>query len=839
MKLPAFAEQYRYELLLCCILALSAFLNLWNIWNQGDTNSYYAAAVKSALVNPWAGFFGSFDPAGFITVDKPPVGIWVQAAFAAVLGVQGWVLVLPQALAGIASVALIYAIISRPFGKPAGLVAALALAVTPILVAVSRNGTMDSQMIFVLLLAVWVVLKAAREQSLPLFLVSAALIGIAFNIKMIQAYIVVPAVLAVYFLGATELPFKKRVLHVGLAVLVLVAVSLSWALVVDSIPADQRPYIGGSGDNSVLGLVLNYNGAHRLGISIPGVASGGMGGMPGSGPGNSANGFAGRESGISGPPGSGISSFSGPGGSQDASGTLPGSGPGGAPGAMDNAEAPSGMTAPPGSGGSSFPTPGGSQDNSGSTPGAGQQAPPGMEQSGSSGSSAGSPPGGMGGGGGGMNSGGTPGLFRVFGHGLGGEIAWLLVFALIGVLAWVRKPRELSLAGLQEAGYFGTQSLTILAMLLWLIPGLMYFSFTSGFWHDYYIATIAPPIAGLVGIGALGMYRKYGEGGMAGWLLVAAVFATGLVQVTILSYDAAWAGLLLPLVLVGTLVTGGLLAWMQVHKTPALLNHRTLIIAAAIGLLFVAPLVWSLTPMMTGNGGTMPTAGPPGSRGVQGGGMPGGTAPGGMMEAGGMGIPVTATGNDAREMAGRDALGGSGNRTRPSDRTATGIFGTGTGYSGSGLPGASGGNRTSAGFSMSGGPGNTGTGQISTDTLAAYLLAHTTTETWILAVPSSQSGADLIITTGKPVMCLGGFMGSDQVLDLDSLKASIREGKVRFFMTGSGGGPGGGSSGISSWVSSTCRAVTVAEIQGSTTGTGSDNTSPVYLYDCLGAAGSA
>ena len=109
-----FILKYKAEILLAGILVLSAFLNLWNIWNQGFTNTFYAAAVKSTLVNPAAGFFNSFDPAGFVTVDKPPVGLWVQAVFAAVPGFSGWVLVLPQALAGIGSVALIYFIVARP-----------------------------------------------------------------------------------------------------------------------------------------------------------------------------------------------------------------------------------------------------------------------------------------------------------------------------------------------------------------------------------------------------------------------------------------------------------------------------------------------------------------------------------------------------------------------------------------------------------------------------------------------------------------------------------------------------------------------------------------------------
>ena len=184
---------------------------------------------------------------------------------------------LPQALAGVGSVFLVYCIVSRPFGKAAGLVAALSLAIIPIFVAVSRNGTMDGQLIFVLLLALWAALKAARERSLPWLLASVILVGIGFNIKMIQALIVVPAILAIYLIGA-EMPVRKRVLHILLAIAVLAAVSLSWAVAVDMIPANERPYIGGSGDNTVLGLIINYNGLHRL---ENGRTLGGAGDSPG------------------------------------------------------------------------------------------------------------------------------------------------------------------------------------------------------------------------------------------------------------------------------------------------------------------------------------------------------------------------------------------------------------------------------------------------------------------------------------------------------------------------------------------------------------------------------
>jgi len=135
-----------------------------------------------------------------------------------------------------------------------------------------------------------------------------------------------------------------------------------------------------------------------------------------------------------------------------------------------------------------------------------------------------------------------------------------------------------------------------------------------------------------------------------------------------------------------------------------------------------------------------------------------------------------------------------------------------------------------SGSSTGGGPGSSGSGGVSTASLAKFLLANTTTETWILVVPNAQSAADLIITTGKPVMCFG-FMGSDDAISLTKLQQYVRDGRVRYFETGSGGGPGGmgGSNSIFSWASSSCTPVTVTDDTGAST----------TLYDCKGAAGSA
>jgi len=828
-----FLKKYPAEICLAGIVLLSAFLNLWNLWNQGG-NAFYAAAVKSALINPWAGFFGSIDPAGFITVDKPPVGIWIQAVFAAVLGYQEWICVLPEALAGIGCVILIYFIVARPFGKTAGLVSALALAVTPIFVAIARNETMDSLMIFVILLAVWVVLKAAREKSFPYLLVAAALVGLAFNIKMIQAFIIVPAIFIVYLWGATGVEWKKRILHLVLAALVLAAVSLSWALVVDAIPADQRPYIGGSGDNTVLGLIINYNGIHRLGIGGSGMG-GGMGGGPGGSFGGSAGGMSGfdRMNRSAEKQGSATSSFTGPGGGAGSTGGITGTPPG-MSGSSGMTSGPSGMGQINGTSGApdqspaSFAGPGGSTGSDGAMPPGASQGMPGSQQSGMSGPGQGfqQGPGGMqqsssgilglfsvsGNGGGGMNSGGSPGLFRIFRDGLAGDIAWLLVFALIGLLAWARKPKDLSLKGIEDAGYMSERSLTIIALLLWLLPGLLYFSFTTGFWHDYYIATIAPPIAGLVGIGAVGLYNRYVKGGMTGWLLVAAVLVTGLLQVLFLSYDAEWAGPLLPIVLVGTIICTALLAWMQIKINAPIAAHRVKIVAVALAILFIAPLVWSFTPMLNGNGGTMPTAGPSGGRGSG----PDQSNAVGMAGPGavGYGALVNTTAMDTANGQGRDT-------SRLSNRSAA-------------ISRAASDNRqvtpNTGGSSMGGGPGGSGSGGVSTASLAKFLLANTTTETWILVVPNAQSAADLIITTGKPVMCFG-FMGSDDAISLTKLQQYVRDGKVRYFETGGSGGGGGmgGGNSIFSWASSTCTPVTVTDDTGAST----------TLYDCKGAADSA
>lgn len=178
----------RVDIYLILILLLALFLYGWNTWNAGTANTYYTAAIKSMTMS-WHNFwYAAFDPAGFITVDKPPVALWFMAISAKIFGLHGWSIVLPSVLFGVGSVYLIYKMIAPKFGVIPGRLAALVMVLTPIAVADSRTNNMDATLIFFLLLAGWFLQKSVDKAKLRYLFISFALIGIAFNVKMLQAY---------------------------------------------------------------------------------------------------------------------------------------------------------------------------------------------------------------------------------------------------------------------------------------------------------------------------------------------------------------------------------------------------------------------------------------------------------------------------------------------------------------------------------------------------------------------------------------------------------------------------------------------------------------------------
>lgn len=256
-------------LILIMIMLLAAALNFFNIDSIGDANTYYTAAIEAMLQSPSNFFFIAAEPGGSVTIDKPPLGLWIQAISAMFLGVSGFSVVLPQILAGIFSVPLLYTLVKRYFGTGAGLAAALVMAVMPVSVAVQRNNTMDATLIFTLLLAAWMFIKATESGKFKWLLLGGVLVGLGFNIKMMQAFLPLPAFYGLYFLGA-KTGWGRKIAYLVATTIVILAVSLSWIIAVDLTPADQRPYMGSSENNSALELAIGYNGIQRL--------LGGMGG---------------------------------------------------------------------------------------------------------------------------------------------------------------------------------------------------------------------------------------------------------------------------------------------------------------------------------------------------------------------------------------------------------------------------------------------------------------------------------------------------------------------------------------------------------------------------------
>ncbi len=269
-----------HQLALGSIALISIFMNFYQLGANGF-GSYYPPAIRSMMDNWHNFFFASYDPGGFVTVDKPPVGFWFQVISAKIFGLNPVSILLPQALAGVLSVLLLYYLVRRHFGVVAGLLAALALAITPISVVTNRDVTIDSTLALFLLVGAWAVIRAAETGKLRWLLLSAVTVGIGFNIKMLEAYLVVPAFGLLYLLAAPK-SIRKRIGHLALAGLVLLVVSFSWIAVVDLTPASQRPYVDSTQNNSELSLALGYNGIERL---LGGVF-GGRGGATGTPPTN-------------------------------------------------------------------------------------------------------------------------------------------------------------------------------------------------------------------------------------------------------------------------------------------------------------------------------------------------------------------------------------------------------------------------------------------------------------------------------------------------------------------------------------------------------------------------
>jgi 4-amino-4-deoxy-L-arabinose transferase-like glycosyltransferase len=259
------------------LLALTALLYLWDLSRNGYANDFYAAAVQAGTKSWKAAFFGSFDSSNFITVDKTPASLWVDELSAKIFGFNSWSLLAPQAVEGVASVALLYAAVRRWFGPSAGLIAGAVLALTPAAALIFRFNNPDALLVLLMTAAGYAVQRALERDRARWLVLAGLLLGFAFLTKMAQAFLVLPG-FGLAYLWAGPARLRRRIWQL-LAALGGVIVGAGWWIAIAQLtPAADRPYFGGSTDNNILELALGYNGLGRIDGSEAGSIGGGGGG---------------------------------------------------------------------------------------------------------------------------------------------------------------------------------------------------------------------------------------------------------------------------------------------------------------------------------------------------------------------------------------------------------------------------------------------------------------------------------------------------------------------------------------------------------------------------------
>ncbi|MGF0312197.1 glycosyltransferase family 39 protein [Rhodococcus sp. IEGM1428] len=271
----------RWELIgLVALLFGTGVAYIWGLGASGWANSFYSAAIQAGSVSWKAFFFGSSDAANSITVDKPPMSLWLMSLSVRIFGLNTWAMLVPQALLGVASVALLRATVKRRFGGAAGLLAGLVLAVTPVAALMFRFNNPDALLVLLMIASVWALLRGVETGKTKWLLITGMFVGFGFLTKQLQVMLVVPP-LALTYLIAGPPKFLTRLLQLFGALGAMIVSAGWWILIVEFWPASSRPWVGGSQNNSILELTLGYNGFGRLSGDETGSVTPGRGGMGG------------------------------------------------------------------------------------------------------------------------------------------------------------------------------------------------------------------------------------------------------------------------------------------------------------------------------------------------------------------------------------------------------------------------------------------------------------------------------------------------------------------------------------------------------------------------------
>lgn len=245
------------------LLLMTAVLYMWGLDINGWANSYYSAAAMAGAQDWTAFFYGSSDPGNAITVDKPPLSLWVMSISVRLFGLNSWSLLAPQALMGIMTVLLLYLIVRRHFGTKVGLLAATFMAVTPVSTVMFRYNNPDALLILLMAAIAFSVLRAIDREQPKWLVLAGVLVGAGFLTKQLQIGLILPALVVTYLVFA-RVAWPKRFLHLALAGFAAIVISGSWLLAVQLADPSERPFIGGSRSNSTIELALGYNGLGRL-----------------------------------------------------------------------------------------------------------------------------------------------------------------------------------------------------------------------------------------------------------------------------------------------------------------------------------------------------------------------------------------------------------------------------------------------------------------------------------------------------------------------------------------------------------------------------------------------
>ncbi len=596
------------------VALLAGALTFWGLTHNGYANTYYAEAAQAASRSWTAWLTNAVDTSGSDSLDKGPLSNMLMGLSGRMFGFSSFSMLAPEALCGVGTVLVLHNTVKRTLGHRAAILAALMLALTPIFVAMSRFDNPDALLVLLEVSAAWALVRALQSGRTRHALLCGVFVGLAFNVKMLQVYLIVPG-LAVTLLIAGQGTVRRRIGQLLAGGAAMFAVSFVWYGTMMLIPAANRPWVGDTADNSWFSLIFGANGLSRV-----------------------------------------------------------------------------------------------SGENSGP--------------------------------GGGVTFGGAAGPLRLFNSIVGGQIAWLLPFALVGLAL-----------GLWTSGRTSRTDLRRSAYLLWggwAVVSWAVFSFSTGIFHPYYTTALAPAAAALAAGGVVTMWDR--SRGSVAWTiaLAASLIGTAALAAVLLSRATGFVPFLAPAVMVVAVLAACVL--LLARLAPVLGSSSTrnkfALAAAAAGLvaMLAGPTAYTIaTAGKTLNGGD-PLAGPASADAGLGGG-PGGAGPG----APSGGVP-----------AGFPPAGGAA--------------GAGRGFGAGGL---------GAGAGVGAGPG-AGVSKA----LVSYLKARQGKAAYLVAAVGSNTAGPLALESGRNVINMGGFMGSDPAPSLVKLKGFIDSGQLHYVLLSSSGSAG-------------------------------------------------